>query len=418
MRKQAILIDLDNTVIDTAIRKHAILKEFLPQQTISEQKVREDFDLVMVLGPSDTDANTSFFNKLDSEDGILNYPAPIFPGVTDFLNKYTRKGISIILITGRPDSLRTATIKELKNINIVSYISELCMREQKHSSVRDFKTSQNNTLLQKYDIIVSIGDRPDDLEAAKVHNLPFIFTRTTLQSEIVLDKDSIQITGGAICLSWEEIDATTDTIIEGRKELSVLRKAFTDSYAKWLLDLDNKCRITATISGILATISGKMSLDIIQPIQIIDYIIICVFGLSVLSLLYSIRSMTSRKTSGPDTGVAILANIKQWFSILIGRPKAWQHKPNDAIDYYRSLAKSNDEKKARAHYDFFIDQFGTYDPESLANLRLFQLRAVNYSKAYAETIASRLLIISITLMLIWLILHFFFVSLALPVETM
>jgi phosphoglycolate phosphatase-like HAD superfamily hydrolase len=270
MRKQAILIDLDNTVIDTAIRKHAILKDFLPRQTVSEQKVREDFDLVSVLGPDDTDASTSFFEILDSENGILNYQAPIFPGVIDFFKKNKEIGISIVLITGRPDSLRNATIEELRKANIDNYISELYMRGSNHSSMKDFKISQIKIILQLYDIIVSIGDRLDDLEAAEYHSLPFIFIRTTLSSQTVLDPKNLQIAGGAICMTWNEIDAATDTIIEGRKKLSTLREIFTDSYANWLSDLDNKCRITATISGILATISGKMTMDRFYSMVIID----------------------------------------------------------------------------------------------------------------------------------------------------
>lgn len=417
MRKQVILIDLDNTVIDTAIRKHAILKDFLPQQTISEQKVREDFDLVTVLGPDDTDASTSFFEMLDSEKGILNYQAPIFPGVINFFKKYKETGISIVLITGRPNSLRNATIEEIKKANVDNYISELYMRGSNHSSVKDFKISQIKAILQKYDVIVFIGDRLDDLEAAKYHNLPFILIRTTLPSQTVLDSKNLQISGGAICMTWSEIDAATDTIIEGRKELSILREKFTDSYANWLSDLDNKCRITATISGILATISGKITIDKFYPMAIINYILLVVFGLSVLSLLYSIRSMTSRRTSGPSSGIAILANIKQWFAILFGRPSSWQYKSDDAIASYKKLLKSSDEIKAKAHYDFFIEQFETYDPESLSNIRLFQLRAANYSKVYAETIASRLLQIAILLILIWLILSIWFVSPASPAVT-
>lgn len=418
MRKQAILIDLDNTVIDTAIRKHSILKDFLPQQAVSEQKIRQDFDLVSVLGSSDTEANKSFFEKLDSDEGILNYKAPIFPGVIEFLTKHKKAGISIILMTSRPDSSKAATIKELKDIGIDTHISELYMRDLSYSTVKHFKTSQMKAIFQKYDVIVSIGDRPDDLEAAQENNLPFILIRTTLSSEMVLGTNKAQISGGAICNSWSEIDAATDTIIQGRKKLSLLRGNFTDSYSKWLSDLDNKCRITATISGILATISGKMTIDKIQSMVIIDYIILCVFGLSVLSLLYSIRSMTSRRTSGPVAGIQILANTKQWFAILFGTPKSWQHKPGDAIASYKTLTKGTDEIKARAHYDFFIEQFGTYDPESLSNLRLFQLRAANYSKLYAETIASRLLMIAITLILIWLILSIVSASPAPPAETM
>lgn len=418
MRKQAILIDLDNTVIDTARRKHSILKDFLPQQTISEQKIREDFELVSILGSLDTEANKSFFNKLNSEEGILNYKAPMFPGVIDFFKKYMEAGISFILLTGRPETLRTATIKELKDLGIDSHIAELYMFDLMYDTVKDSKNSQIETILQKYDVIVSIGDRPEDLEVSREHKLPFILIRTTLPSEFLLDDERLLISGVSVCNSWSGIDAATDTIIEGRKKLLLLREKFTDSYSKWLSDLDNKCRITATVSGILATISGKITIDKIQSMLVKDYIILCVFGISVFSLLYSIRSMTSRRTSGPGSGTPILANVKQWLAILFDWPKSWKHKPGDAIAFYESLIDGTDEIKARAHYDFFIEQFRTYDPESLSNLRLFQLRAANYSKVYAETIASRLLMIAITLMLFWLFLSVFFVTPALPAQTM
>jgi phosphoglycolate phosphatase-like HAD superfamily hydrolase len=402
MHKKAIIIDLDNTLIDTAQRKHSILKEFMPNEVISEKKVKEDFDLVSILGTSETEVHKSFFKKLDSENGIKKHVAPLFPDVLKFIKKHVNEGNSIILLTERPINLKDVTIEELKNIGLDGHISELHMYDNNFSNVADFKKTEMKLLTQRFDVIASIGDRPDDMESAKIYNIPFVLMRTTLPSEVILDQTKKNGSWRAICNSWNEIDIAIDIIIEGRKKMVNLRDQFTESYSKWLADLDNKSRVVATIATLLATLTGKIVIDKSQSIRPIDYIMGVAFVLSIFSLLYSIRSLTSRRTSGPNSGFQISTSLKQLFSILFGKPQKWLYKEGDPIDYFEKFKKYPEEEKARSHYNYFFEQYNTYDPESISNHRLFELRATNYSKLYPERIASILLMFAIVLIVVWL----------------
>ncbi|MCP4054192.1 MAG: HAD family hydrolase [Mesoflavibacter sp.] len=418
MRKQAILIDLDNTIIDTAVRKINLLKDFLPKNaSIAEEKIRHDYELNSVFGSKKTEASLGFFSSLDSEDGILKYEAPLFHGVKTFLKKYSSEGISILILTGRPDSVRNATLKELEKLKIDEFISEVFMVDKIPSENTGNKPVQLKEIIEKYDVIASIGDRLEDYQASKDDKIPFLlFKVTPTTSDVLTSFEGILNNGGSFCHSWNEIDIAIETIIEGRKKLNILRETFTQNYSSYLSDIDNKCRITTTISGILATLSGKMVIDKIYSMTIVDYLLVCVFALSVFSLLYSIQAMTSRSVSGHSSGEIVLTNIKQWIATLIGWPTTWQYKTGDAIDSYNKLKKASEKEKARAHYDFFVETYNTYDPESLSNLRLFQLRAANWAKVYAERIASKLLIFAITLILIWLVSSVLFVKFAMPCE--
>ena len=70
MRKVAIVIDLDNTLIDTAIRKLLILQNCFNLKDVTEDKVRSDFNLTQILGWPKSEVSKQFFNKLDSKEGI------------------------------------------------------------------------------------------------------------------------------------------------------------------------------------------------------------------------------------------------------------------------------------------------------------------------------------------------------------
>lgn len=403
MRKMAIIVDLDNTLVDTAMRKCSLLKEFLPGQDVSEDKVREDFDLVRVLGPKDTEASKSFVARLDSDDGIRNHPAPLYQGVNDVLASITKLGVDVVVMTGRAESLRAVTVEELTRLKSQQFISALNMLEPNAGSIASYKERRLGELIQRYDVIAVIGDHQDDLSAAAAHHLPFIQLSKALRSP---QHNDAVFAGGGICRTWDDIRLTVETILEGRKKLEQLRNDFTDSYARWLADLDGKARITAMISGVLAALAGKLVVDLKQPLLTRDYALIASLSLAVVSLLYCIRSMTSRRTSGSAAGSPISATMKQWLAILVGAPKRWQSRQDDPVDTYLRVLKKRTEEQARAHYEFFFHEFQTYDPEALANLRLLQLRSVNYSKAYAETVASKLLMLSIVLFLVWFICAF------------
>jgi len=91
---------------------------------------------------------------------------------------------------------------------------------------------------------------------------------------------------------------------------------------------------------------------------------------------------------------------------LFGFPKKWQYQPHDSIDEFNHLKASSPNKQSRWHYKFFYDRYKTYDPDALSNLRLYELRATNYQKVYAERSGSIFAKISMVLLLLWVISKF------------
>ena len=194
------------------------------------------------------------------------------------------------------------------------------MRNTDNNDHKEFKLKIIHNLFKHYDILALIGDRPEDIDVSAQFSIPALILRTTIPDHEILKYSSTDLNGGTFCQSWIEVDSHLEVLIEGRKKLERLREEFSNQYAKWLSDLDNKCRITATISSIITALAGKIFLDGLQhPEQEkTNYILIIVFIFSVLSLLFSIRSFTSRHTSGSKTGNTITAKLKQWISILLG----------------------------------------------------------------------------------------------------
>lgn len=399
MRKEAIVVDLDNTLVDTAVRKLSLLREYLPHEQIDIEKIRSDFDLVTILGSRETKTNEGFFAKLESSEAIRKHPAPLFPEVSNILTKLTDKNIDVIVITGRSESLADETKGELAALNIIKFISHVYMCPSTFKSVEQFKTKMISDLQRDYDFIAVVGDHYDDYSAATENKIPFIKLEITNLTYV----NSAQVIDASVtrCNSWDKVLTVIETIIEGRRKIKELRNSFTESYARWLADLDNKGRITATIASLLATLAGKIVFDLKTCFQYSDYLLGAAFFLCVLSLLYCLRSITSRRTSGHIAGNRIIANFKQALGILFGGPANWQCQKGDPISMYRELCSMAPEDQTRAHYDFFKQAFNTYDPDILANLRLYQLRSVNHEKAYAESIASLLLVSAIVLFLLW-----------------
>ena len=67
------------------------------------------------------------------------------------------------------------------------------------------------------------------------------------------------------------------------------------------------------------------------------------------------------------------------------------------------LLQKDEDYISVAHLSFFYEKYKSRKSDTLLNLRLYELRASNYSKIYPEIIASNLLISSIFLLFIWVI---------------
>lgn len=405
-----VVIDIDNTIIDTAIRKKSLLREHF-KLDVAIEDIRNDFHLVNSLGKN-TVLSSKFFTLLEDANEIAHNPAPTICGASETIQWLKANGFHVIFLTARPEACRDVTIKELKKENIDCCTEYLIMKnddKQKSfssESAYEFKKEMYKSLSDKYKIIIGIGDRPEDALAAQFVKIPAILLKTTATDTDLKQLDNYITTGVEVVNSWPEIVASIEQIRSGISQMEKLRELFISQYAKWLFDVDEKIKTIVSISAILSTIAGHQLLQT-KVFKFEHTFLLITFFLSVISVLYCIRGMTSRRTSGYYASTELKGHIKQLVAIMFGRPKNWLYRKGDAIDNYYHVRLLTPKEQASAHLSFFHDEYGTFNPQALLNLRMLELRSASYSKAYAERIASKLLMIGIVSLLLWILTYTF-----------
>jgi predicted secreted acid phosphatase len=91
--------------------------------------------------------------------------APAIPGTLRLVKEAEAAGVSVIFLTGRPDTQRAATEKNLRAQGFDCY-SELRMRApaDAHSTAVQFKSEQRRQVAAEgYAIVLSVGDQSSDL---------------------------------------------------------------------------------------------------------------------------------------------------------------------------------------------------------------------------------------------------------------
>ena len=108
---------------------------------------------------------------------ILAADAPVIKPMLKFYNDALRHGVTVFFVTGRQESERLATIKNLKDAGYHDWAGlYLKPKHYKESSIIRFK-SQSRAAISKqgYTVIASIGDQCSDLKggyAEKTFKLP------------------------------------------------------------------------------------------------------------------------------------------------------------------------------------------------------------------------------------------------------
>ena len=100
----AVVFDIDNTLIDSRKRFHLSLKEAANGRKINEFKE---------LTPEERE---KFWNIFLSDKYIEN-DLPIQPAIDELVKRY-RDGFTIIILTGRPESMLEATLDQLRRYQI------------------------------------------------------------------------------------------------------------------------------------------------------------------------------------------------------------------------------------------------------------------------------------------------------------
>lgn len=206
------------------------------------------------------------------------------------------------------------------------------------------------------------------------------------------------------CENWAQALVRIGTFRTGEEQLLELRDSFTSAYTSWLRNLNHLCAIDVAIASVLATLSGAAILE--SSLSIWSRLSVGVpLILSLIALIFAIRAFTSKYSSGGRASKSIGTKSKQWFNILLGvggpREKA---RPGDAIHEYLELRDKDTAMQANAHRQFFYRRYEAHNPRALMNLRMYEMRMLNYVRAYAEHLASRTLVWAATSLVIWVVL--------------
>lgn len=410
MDRPALVVDLDNTILDTSHRKRVLLtRHFSDGESPTLEAVRADYRLTSVLGDPASEFYRTFFRELDSTVTISTVPAPPFDGAVGALNSLD--WCDVFIVTGRPNTAKETTLKELAKIGLETCAQHLiCFDGEMNEASREhllteFKAQVVRDLTSSREVVAVIGDQPSDFRAAHQNHVPCILLRSTLSlSEIdpLYREDHV---GLDVCESWAEIESRIAHLREGAHEMRRLREMLTSQYSAWLKDIDDKARLVVTVAAAVATVSGSFLLrqaggQAGEAAPVSRYCFVGSLLLATVSMLYAIRAFTSRYIGGAAGGKAVGVRVRQWVSVLLGWPDRWTYREGDAIDEYRRLRESSVTVQAQAHVLFFRRRYRTHHPRALLNLRMFELRQLNYAKIYPERIASQLLAVSILSLLV------------------
>lgn len=127
-KPRAVMIDLDETVLDNS-----------PSQAFQIK-------------------NRTAFNSKDWLSWVEMRKAKSVPGAIDFVNYANSKNVKVFFVSNRDEIERMPTIDNLKSLGVKDVTDENVLLRNKESS----KEARRQVILQKYRIVLFIGDNLDD----------------------------------------------------------------------------------------------------------------------------------------------------------------------------------------------------------------------------------------------------------------
>jgi phosphoglycolate phosphatase-like HAD superfamily hydrolase len=410
VQNKVVIIDIDDSILDLSERRYQLYKQHFPHAQVQEKEIRSDVTLSF-LGDRESASAIQYLKDFSNPEVISEIELKPIQGSVEAIKGLIHQDINLAFLTGRHISFKEDTIKSLTSIGINEESYKLYMHNDlnpldpiNHSEEIKYKTQQMQKISATNNVIAAIGDRLTDISAAIIAKIPAILLETTQFEEEEWEKIKLyEHVGLERCDTWSQVLLNIGNFQSGSTQMIELRHSFTEQYSSWLQNLNSLSAIDVTISAILAAFSGQAvlndNLHVISRSTAIFSLII-----ALLALIFSIRAFTSRYTSGSKTNEAIVPKLKQILSILFDSSKeGTKYREGDAIDDYLKLRKMTTASQSRAHLDFFYKRYGTHNASALLNLRLYEMRAVNYSKAYAEHMSSTLLVWGVVYIVFWAI---------------
>ena len=128
-KPRAVVVDIDETVLDNSPSQAAAIKGRIP------------------------------FNLKDWYAWGEMRKAKAIPGAVDFLNYAVSKGVKVFYVSNRDEVQKQATMDNLKNVGFTDISADNVLLRTNESS----KEARRQFILQKYRIVILMGDNLDDL---------------------------------------------------------------------------------------------------------------------------------------------------------------------------------------------------------------------------------------------------------------
>ncbi|PKQ16055.1 MAG: hypothetical protein CVT67_06355 [Actinobacteria bacterium HGW-Actinobacteria-7] len=422
--KAAILIDIDNTLLDQVPRKLHIL-ETLRETGIREEDVRSDFGLDEKLKPN-TPRRGAYINALYGPDYQQHLVG--FPHAADVVCALSTSH-QIVYVSSRPNTQLKITRKALgaqgfpisdqEQLELWPAGTDLgnLSEDEIVKRSREWKGEYFSRCAAERTVLLAINDRPEEVALSAAAGIPSVLFAPSAQDHDAIIAARKHLAGlldvpfiadsVTVVSSWTAMPRVVSLLNTSNCELADLTRLHTNEYSSWLKDLDGKSTALLTMATFLGTgfavlllqLAATVPANTLETFLTAALLLTGVIGLlfSCLSMLFAIRAMGSRHTRGEETGDFVHFRNSKYFrnlwGVLCGRSICPAGSPMAEAKF------ASDEKDASrrrlVHLAFFQRHYGTYDPELIRNQRMLEMRALNYAKIYAEVFSRRCLIISV-----------------------
>lgn len=184
MSNRAIVLDLDDTLIDTKGRHFRIVDDFIKQQNPSFSHTLQSYldfrkngknNLLYVESIFGNSIISDRFSEFWTENIESKNYLELDTRIVDFhLLNTVRKTHDLILCSLR--SKIHAGVAQLKYLGLADYFKEICF--VKHLSESNPKIESLKKIKSKYASLIFIGDSYSDFEAAQIARVEFSFVST------------------------------------------------------------------------------------------------------------------------------------------------------------------------------------------------------------------------------------------------
>lgn len=182
-KPRAVVVDIDETVLDNSPSQAYLIKNRLPFDTKSWHAWGE-------------------MRK-----------AKALPGSVAFLNNAVSKGVKVFFVSNRDDVQKQATIDNLKNVGFQDVSAENVILRTSESS----KEARRQAILQKYRIVILMGDNLDDFSN--------VFERKSIMDRFAETDKAQAMFGGKFIVLPNAMYGTWENAIYDYGRLSEAQKA-------------------------------------------------------------------------------------------------------------------------------------------------------------------------------------------------